>query len=259
MTAEGAASPIRTLIYGSCVSRDTFEYLPRDEYTLVQYVARQSLVSAFTPAVTLLEPPRLDSAFQQRMVTGDFESSLPRVLERHAGAIDLILWDLTDERLGFYLLPDDTVVTRSVDLIASGGEGAVAGEGVLIKFGSDAHFAIWESMLAKLDAALRRRHPSARVVVLAPPWAELTESGEPTLDSFGLSAADANAFYRRYYDRVARAALETIGRDLTVRASEEHIWGEAPFHYTPATHLALFPRTRPSPAAASADKSGAPK
>ena len=35
-------------IYGSCVSRDTFEFLRPLGYGLVDYVARQSLISAFS-------------------------------------------------------------------------------------------------------------------------------------------------------------------------------------------------------------------
>jgi hypothetical protein len=44
-----ASRPMRVLVVGSCVSRDTFEFLRPDCFTLQGYVARQSLISAFGP------------------------------------------------------------------------------------------------------------------------------------------------------------------------------------------------------------------
>lgn len=95
MTAEtsaGANRPVRTLVYGSCDSRDTFSELPRGEFELVDYVARQSLISAYSTPVTEQPVPRMSSRFQQRMVRGDFVSSLPSVLAQHARAISPVLW-----------------------------------------------------------------------------------------------------------------------------------------------------------------------
>lgn len=236
------SAPIRTLVLGSCVSRDLFEELPKGEYTLVGYVARQSLISSFSPPVTRLRPPAMASAFQQRMAKGDYESSLPTVLKRTAGQVDLILWDLTDERLGVYLLPDDTVVTRSVDLIAAGAEPELDSEGMLIPFGNDAHFEMWRRALPQLRNVVSKHHPDSRLSLVALPWAERTESGEPTPTSFGLSAREANTLYERYYDTANAAGTEVLWRDRDVRAADDHRWGVAPFHYAAsATSPAMLP------------------
>lgn len=232
--------PVRTLVIGSCVSRDLFGALPEGEYSLSWYVARQSLISSFSDPVTAVRAPRLPSRFQQRMLNGDVTSNLPRVLRKTAGKVDLILWDLTDERLGVYLFPDDTVVTRTVDLIAAQAEQPIADEALHVEFGTDTHFEMWRSMLPAFQAALARHHPNARLVLVALPWAELTESGEPTPSSFGLEAREANELYQRYYD--AAASLDgctVVGRDADVRSSDGHHWGEAPFHYAAVTNDSL--------------------
>lgn len=232
-SSTSGTAPIRTLVIGSCVSRDTFTHLPSDQYSLVEYVARQSLVSAFSPPVTLLEPPTMASRFQQRMVRWDYTSHLPNVLAACAGTVDLVLWDLTDERLGFYVLPDDTVVTRTVDLIAAEADGPVDGAGIFIEFGSDAHFEMWSSAVSLFVEALAEHHPTARLQLLALPWAEFTETGDATPTSFGLSASDANQLLKRYYDfadTVPRVAL--AGRGSSATASSTHRWGIAPFHYS---------------------------
>lgn len=230
----------KTLVIGSCVSRDTFEHLPAHAYELVEYVARQSLVSAFSPPVTLLEPPALMSPFQQRMAVWDYASHLPTLLESTAGAIDLILWDLTDERLGVYVLPDDTAVTRSVDMVAAGVEASVVEAAILVEFGGEAHFEMWSLAAADFLAMVQRHHPQVRLALIALPWAELTETGEEAPASFGVPAERANSTYTRYYDAVvAHPAVHVLGRGVDVRAAVEHPWGEAPFHYTPDTYRSV--------------------
>lgn len=103
-----------------------------------------------------------------------------------------------------------------------------------IEFGGDAHFEMWTRSIPAFRGALREHHPQAKVILVALPWAELTESGEPTPTSFGLSATEANKLYARYYDAATPMATEVIGRDLDdVRAADDHQWGTAPFHYPP--------------------------
>lgn len=231
---------IRTLIYGSCVSRDTFSHLPASDFELVRYVARQSLISAYSPAVTSMQPPTLESAFQQRMVRWDFASALPDILKENSNGADLVLWDLIDERLGVYVLPDDTAVTRSVDLIAADAERPLSQVASLFEFGSDEHLSMFAATLPPFLQSLRTYHPNARVALLMPPWAERTESGAPTPASFGLPAETANRLYERYYEiAAAMPGVTAVGRYLDVTAAAEHAWGEAPFHYQSTTYERL--------------------
>src|SRR5690606_3435896 len=101
------------------VSRDTFELLDTSRYSLLAYVARQSLISALGPATPLAVPLAELSPFQRRMVEGDIGSDLRSRLAAAARNTDLLLWDLTDERLGIYRMPDGGFVTRTPDVIGS--------------------------------------------------------------------------------------------------------------------------------------------
>ncbi|WP_418606330.1 DUF6270 domain-containing protein [Georgenia sp. SUBG003] len=76
---------VRALLYGSCVSRDAFQHLGGG-YELLQYVARQSLISAMSPAAVLPAQPSLVSPFQERMVRDDVASTAPSVLLDRADA-----------------------------------------------------------------------------------------------------------------------------------------------------------------------------
>lgn len=104
---------INTFIYGSCVSRDTYEMVGKERgLNLIQSVARQSLVSAFHPTVpTLWNMKRIPSAYQRRNTLRDIESSLPPLLKSSKEDIDLLVIDLIDERSGFWQLPDGGVFT----------------------------------------------------------------------------------------------------------------------------------------------------
>ena len=237
-------SKTRVFIYGSCVSRDTFEHLDPEQFELVEYVARQSALSATTRPVEMLAPPTLESRFQQRMVTGDFQSSLRPLLAQHANEIDVLLLDLTDERLGVYLLPDGTVVTRSVELIESGAEQTLPQGAQHVAFGTQQHYEYWSGAIRALGETIRQTVPRAAVALLDIPWAEWSESGQQTPDSFGVGAAQANPVFRSYVE----VATQALGAHLisidpaNVMSGPHHPWGDAPFHYAETVYLEVARR-----------------
>jgi hypothetical protein len=224
--------PARVLIYGSCVSRDTFEFLDPSRYSLLRYIARQSLISAFSPAdVDDLDLGALSSPFQRRMVLGDIAGSLAQDLFDLGDRTDLILWDLCDERLGVYRHTSGAVVTRSVELVRSGAELRFA-TWEHIPFGTDDHFALWDEALSRFVVLLEEATLARKVLLLAVPWAARTGRGAATPASFGLRASQANRLYARYNDAVQARGIAVVGLSAkTVRADDDHKWGVAPFHF----------------------------
>ncbi|QAY63615.1 hypothetical protein ET495_10540 [Xylanimonas allomyrinae] len=238
MTGDPHAPGIGVFIWGSCVSRDTYSRMTPGTYRLLAYVARQSAISAATPPVTGVAPPRLDSAFQERMVRGDFESNLLPMIKAAATSIDVLLVDLTDERLGVLTVPDGTAITRSNELIASGADRSLREEYAHRTFGSDAHFETWLDAVDAVGRSIRAAAPGLRIVLLDIAWARHFENGEPTPASYGLSAAAGNGLMRRYVDAAAAALRAHVVSlpESAVTADAAHVWGEAPFHYTSATY-----------------------
>ncbi|PRZ08107.1 hypothetical protein BCE75_10332 [Isoptericola sp. CG 20/1183] len=231
----------RVFIYGSCVSRDTFEHFDPEQFELVQYVARQSALSAYTRPVTMIQPPTLDSPFKQRMVSGDYASNLQSLIPEAAAQTDLVLVDLTDERLGAYVLPDGSVVTRSTELIESGAEARLPAGTQHLPFGSDQHFQYWSQGMDTVGELFRQHMPRAAVVLLDVPWAEFSEGGHPTPSSFGVSASTANPILRAYI----QAASQALGAEVIslsqddVLSNPTHPWGDAPFHYTEDVYMRI--------------------
>lgn len=230
--------PLKVLIYGSCVSRDTFEGLDRTRFALVEYVARQSLISAFAPHTFSLPVPEDTSRFRARMVEGDLSGNMPSVVTRHASDTDAVLWDLADERLGVYVLPDGSVVTRSADTIGTVLDDACARHGRLVEHGTDEHVALFTDALGHWTDLLRAHGLLEKTVVLAPDWAAQATGGAPVPTSFGTSADVANDRYRSYYEAVDAAGFHVVRVD-DVMASAEHRWGTAPFHYADDVYAGL--------------------
>lgn len=225
------------MIYGSCVSRDAFDVLD-SSYSLLGYVARQSMISAFSRPTDLLSGEALASAFQNRSLAGDIKSNLLQHLRRHAADIDLLVIDLTDERLGVVRLPDGSYVTHSRELVSSGRLRMVEGPKPTIDVATEQHWTLWESSADRLFNALTAMGLREKTIVLNTPWAEVTELGEP-VENFrgGTSTAELNAYFAECcaHIRTFGYTVLTLPEDLRYAASDRK-WGTAPYHFGAAAN-----------------------
>lgn len=247
MTAskKNRPGPVRTMIYGSCVSRDTFEFLG-DDFVLNSYVARQSLISAGTSATEIL--PKLSpiaSSFQQRMVRGDLHGDLFRVLKSQAPQTDLLVVDLVDERGGVIELGEGRFVSKLSEFWRAGGREASSGRRHL-EFGSDDHFEKWTEGVRRFVGELFDLELLDRTVVIKAPWAELTDTDESfELPNWMMDPVRANGLYVRYFDYLASLGLEILELPPhLVRTSESHKWGISPYHFMRDAYEFLAGRIR---------------
>ena len=237
-----APAALRTFVYGSCVSRDTLEYLRPLGYGLVDYVARHGLVTAFDPVPVALDGPvATTSSFQRRMIELDHRRGLVPLLESVAERVDVLLWDLCDERLGLRRLPDGAVVTRSVDLLSTGLDARLAERSTLVGFGTPEHRRLWQATLPRWRELLERTGLLDRLVLLAPPWAARAVDGSASPTSFGRTPDAANPVFAAYTaDATAALGCPVVTLpEEQVRSDPDHQWGFAPFHYAEATYTAL--------------------
>lgn len=235
--AQPASAPVRATILGSCVSRDTAEAAGPERIAVSTYVARQSLASAWSDASAAYpEGTKIASRFQERQIRGDFSGDLGTRLPA-AGAADLILCDLVDERHGVHELPGGTIVTRSVDALSARDVRAVLETGRRIPFGGPEHYALWSLGAVRLAEQLDSRGLLGRAVLLDIPWAVTDVNGDAVPDSMGVSAQEANRLRAPYVRRLAGLGFEviTLAEDV-VLADPSHRWGLAPFHYQPAVY-----------------------
>ena len=239
------SKPIRTFIYGSCVSRDTITAARPGEFEIVGYVARQSLISMARNAFDAWpEGFRLESNFQQRVVQGDWLGNAWWRLLQEKDDLDLVLLDLTDERFGVYRRDDQSVITRSIDMMGTELE-ETASEFELLPFGSEPHLELFNRAAQEFAGQLKKNGLFEKTVVLRVPWASETEEHQPTPVSLNLSAKRANEIFPQYY-----AVLEKLGFRFidvpreSVCAFSSHQWGVAAFHYIPAVYESILGQLR---------------
>ena len=158
-------------IFGSCVSRDTCEFIP--DANVVAYVARHSVTSLETPHGTNgIDLSGLTSAFQKRMVTSDLKGNGVARVTKNAKDLDLVLIDLVDERRGYWLFPDGTTMTNSLEVESCGAaRDARRGGAQLVEFGTDEHFERWKSGFEKLVEGLSTTELWGRTILLDTEWA----------------------------------------------------------------------------------------
>lgn len=228
---------VRTFIWGSCVSRDTFGFLP-ESFELTTYVARQSLISAGNDASSIhskLTP--LSSAFQQRMVRGDLAGDLYRRIDAVGDEVDLVLIDLVDERSGVVDFGAGTYVTKLSEFWGAGGR-EVSTDARLIALGTNEHFSLWRDGAALLANALGDKHLLDRTVVIRTDWSSRFETGETlNVPAWMMHPSEANAAYGPYFDELASTGLRIceLPSELA-RTSRNHRWGPSPFHYQDAAY-----------------------
>lgn len=238
-SAPDAVDPPATtnvFVWGSCVSRDTFGFLPKS-FALKRYVARQSLISAGTDASAvrskLTEPA---SAFQTRMIRGDLAGDLYAALAQHSAETDIVLLDLVDERGGVIQF-DQGYATKLSEFWGAGGRDASRGA-AQIPFGTDEHFSLWEKGAQRFVGSLRAAELLPRALVLHAPWANRFDTGEPLeIPEWMTDPSTANQEYGRYVDVLRDAGLQVVELPPELaKTSKDHQWGPSPFHYQAAAY-----------------------
>lgn len=165
------SSKPRVDVWGSCVSRDTLEYMP--DISVGTYVARQSAIVSLSPAKDIdVASDRLASEFQRRMLEGDQAADVISRLAEPGAA--LVLIDLVDERRGVWEFPSGSFLTNSVEAYHAGVEvwGPAAGAR-LIEFGTDEHFDLWKRGFVHVAESLSNQ--KSPLILLDIAWAEVAD------------------------------------------------------------------------------------
>lgn len=196
---------MKVAIFGSCVSRDSVEFMPEAE--VVTYVARHSVTSLESPhGAEGMDLSELTSAFQERMVTNDLHGSGLERIVHTASDLDVVLLDLVDERRGFWEFPDGTTMTNSIEVESCGAAcQARRNDARLVEFGTDEHFNQWKSGFLQLVDGLREAGLREKTILLDIEWAGAVDGAQhPQSDSL--------AKLGRNWRRLQRASREANRR-----------------------------------------------
>lgn len=230
-------------IYGSCVSRDTFEYFSSGQIKLGRYIARQSLLSAFPNFPSNLTTPvdidlsTISSTFQRRMVDGDIHGSLPNELSVSTGAVDLLVWDLVDERKGVFELPNGAVLTDTDELSSSSFNKDWMKLSHHTDFGSPRYLFNFEASLDKFHDFLTANGLLEKSLFLDGPLASSRVTGETGDFRFDQWITTQHRELTPAYDRLRELVRQRGFPTMEIPSevctfSEFHRWGPAAYHYS---------------------------
>lgn len=230
-------------------------YLP-PETELVSYIARSSIVSAVhaTPYLGPKEFGPSIGAFEARMIKHDLEKTGLSTIEKSNP--DVIVIDLIDERFRIYHFAN-TLVTLSAKIAKEKLGLEIKKEGKVVPLGAE----LYETFSRCATAMLERLSAisGAKILVNEAYWAEQYVSGGDQLTYSDIAQIrSTNDQLKQYYD-ILRGVIpgsNFIRYEGILLGDPDHVWGAAPFHYTPAyyEHLAgkiiqlCEPVRRPSPA-----------
>lgn len=236
-------SPIRLLIFGSCVSRDILNYpQAKAQLVLVDYYARSSIASLGARPIEMPHAVQdIRSKFQRRMVERDIRKDFVNDLARLQ--FDVLLIDLIDERFNLYVESEGRACTLSSELVCSGFD-KDSDRKSSIYSGSEEFWRLWEAGWVTLVNRLRCLGLLDRLRVNQVFWGTRTENGANFEPQYTSSQIDsANQFLDRLYQRVAddipSGQFLRFNHGL-LTGSTGHKWGISPFHYVDAYYQAAI-------------------
>lgn len=246
VTASVLVAPVRgilsamknVLIYGGCTSRDAVDHYLEYELKLHSYIARQSLISAFSPATDVLRSVQpITSTFQRRMLKWDEAGTLPEHIRKNSHEIDLVIWDLMIERVGVRPVLQGGFVTNNPQTRAYAKANRL---GATIDFGTDRHFDLWSQALDSFRKVLQETNLLDKTVVNATPWALFEKSGSRThYPDSGFEPTWFNETVQRYWALIEDRGIAVAHvNQADAVADPNHKWGPAYFHYVPETYIA---------------------
>ncbi|SDS35480.1 hypothetical protein SAMN04489719_2129 [Agrococcus carbonis] len=228
------------MIVGSCVSRDALSHVAAD-FSVESYIARQSLISAGSPvAASPLHAERIPSSFQRRSMQSDHQGDLFDQVSHRADVVDLVLWDIVDERNGVVRSPDGHYFTNNWELHQTGAVDALP-ELPVVAFDTEEHFELWRRGAERFVALLRAKELFDRTIAILPAMADRFEDGTKVSSVSPRFNDGYGERFERYVKFIGEElGIVTVALPISeVRAGRRHRWGVAPYHYDDRTEALI--------------------
>lgn len=226
---------IKISIHGSCVSRDIFRFDKHEQFKVVNYIGRNSIISSSYPPVSsevfnaVTDSHKLP--WEERMIYFDYKkTALDKLV---ADECDYLVIDLIDERFGI-LESDKGCLTYSQVLQRSSHLGELGSYKIRdVKENTDEFYDAY-----KRYATFLREHFDVNRIIIHEAYPVLnyiSNDNQLTLfdsDEIGKSKRLCQKIRRGYellYELLPEAKVLRMPPNTI--AYENHAWGKAPVHY----------------------------
>nr|WP_150959436.1 DUF6270 domain-containing protein [Aneurinibacillus sp. XH2] len=227
---------MKTTILGSCVTRDIFRVVGREEENLTYY-ARTSLVSIFSkPLIIDEEDIKLSSSFQRRMVFSDFNKDFLKHIEINKP--DRLIIDFIDERYDL-MKYENNYVTKSKEF--DDGQLADIYNFELVARKDSNTKILWERGCLRLIEVIRSIGLK-EVYIHEAYWASeyINQNGKVEQFSFQSAINENNNLLKGYYDFFKCHMPEVKTLSTQCLADSCHKWGLSAYHYTDSYYHKIY-------------------
>lgn len=230
----------KIFIYGSCVSRDAFNFPEaQDKFELVGYCARSSLASVGSLSIDVDHKllSNIQSNFQRKMVENDMTKQLLNDIVNID--FDILLIDLIDERFDLLEVAPNRFITYS-NIYADACNGLPMGR--IIKKLSSEYMELWLRGLNRFYSILREHNLINKVIINQVRWAFPFKREQNSLfaDDY---IQENNKFLRDCYIELNALfpsnSFLVFGESL-IQQDLAHRWGASPFHYIKLLYHAII-------------------
>lgn len=234
---------LKVSIFGSCVTRDAFEF-DKNNFILDEYFARSSIASFSGQPKTIPEIiSGIDSNFQQKMVKRDMEKTFLEYC--NSNKYDLIVFDFIDERFRLYK-NNDIVCTYSSEF-AKGCKKSmykIYSSQIVQNYTTDKdsiYYKLWKNGLEKVKNKIKLNE--AKIVLNKVYWTNILSNGEKLEQYSDEIIEKNNKFLDLLYNDFSSAFknIYTIEypKEL-LKANKNHKWGVEAFHYIDELYIYLI-------------------
>ena len=221
----------KVFIWGSCVSRDCFNYSSSYNFELVSYHARCSCVSAMSNPVSYenVKLCNLKSKFKQNTIINDFNKNLLKDLK--SKSFDILLIDFIDERFPIKIDKDGNIITVSSELLETN---YVSLDNSLIYVGDEKRFSLWKKSWDKFITICIKLGIKDKIIINRLHWAKYMENNERIPNFTEQYITTNNSFLDRIYSTIDEYIPKTqqiYYPNNIILANSKHRWNISPFHY----------------------------
>lgn len=245
---ENKIKPCKISIFGSCVSRDIFNYDTEGLLDLKTYIARQTIVSSVSPPYNIQseEQIKLTSAFQRRSVLADIRKSAFSLFKNDRS--EYLIIDLIDERLGMVNW-ENTMLTRSSELVNSG---LLDGTEKVVRYTSDAngmYYADGKPIIQMFEEFCKRIceiYPQENIIIHVADSKTKYVGKDGKIKNFPDDRIDKTKKINKMYDAMYSLLDKFLPNATRIdirnkyNAAEEHRWGLAPVHYEESYYKEVY-------------------
>ena len=232
------STPKKIFIYGSCVSRDALEYAEDGQFSIVEYVARSSLVSSFEEKSFLQKGNQnsllndvdfslIPNNFCRRCVKYDIAKELPNLLREQQ--FDVLLVDFIAERHDLWKT-EHGFVTISWELMQTG---IKIPDQEILKSNDLYKLELWKNAWDRFIAFLHAHHLFDKLVINRVYWTAKLSDGRCFTAGDEYEIIINNIILEHMYNYAYKNGVKFINYDDKILLADvNHKWGLCPRHYT---------------------------